>query len=441
MEYAGESLAKKVARVRLYRRTKEALLHRGVKPADARVIFLPGPEASEVGALRHILGVQPRNVFGIDRDPEACRALREKMPGATAIEGDLASINTVRALKKRFRWCAEFVHLDLMGNLSPAALLEYSVWGLFCAPDGVMAVTYLRGREQKVPAFDSGVPFRSETDLIRSAAAASPLMEGMRHLASIRGEGRKLARLVAADPERAWTHLMALNHLGANEVMARVRAECPDVQGEEFKSLVMANVHAKDETVFTPIGTHAYRAETSPMGVLITQRVRRSVLESDEYTRLRYHLGRDTTSVLPKDPMDELLAEPRKVVDAQDGTRRGPCPILFHVPVPGRLELRRIVALGHPVEGVARDALLGEPALRPGVRAGDREASRLGLQEVRQVVGGTHEVGGLAHAGHPLQKDEGPLLHHLFGASVEIWLLHLFPFLLSAVDQMTLNVK
>mgnify|MGYP001576964157 CR=1 FL=1 len=51
MEYAGESLAKKVARVRLYRRTKEALVHRGVKPADARVIFLPGPEASEVGAL------------------------------------------------------------------------------------------------------------------------------------------------------------------------------------------------------------------------------------------------------------------------------------------------------------------------------------------------------------------------------------------------------
>ena len=98
MEYAGESLAKKVARVRLYRRTRAMLEAADVAPGTARCLFLAGPESAELGAIRHILRADMAHSIGIDRDPAACKALRKKWPGGNVVCGDLASWRAHRTM-------------------------------------------------------------------------------------------------------------------------------------------------------------------------------------------------------------------------------------------------------------------------------------------------------------------------------------------------------
>jgi len=299
--YAGESIAKKVARIRLYQRTKQALLHRfgAAELKNVRALFLPGPNASEVGALKHILGLKPENVLGVDSDPEACRQLERRWPGVGVHHGDLFDKETrIKADKIRERY--HFVHLDVMGNLSKKSEILYGMWSRFCALDGVLAVTFLRGRE--TPNDPDHLQFNRalskwQTDRFRAAG----------------GEARKLFKMLAPDPERAQSHLNALN-AAALEGLFLSKLGSVDAAIEAMKTstpemMAQCVLDLNKEGSFTALACHAYRAEVSPMGVLATQRVTQRVLDSDSYAQLRYDLRRNTTSVIRKDAMLDLMAE------------------------------------------------------------------------------------------------------------------------------------
>ncbi len=152
--YAGESLAKKVARVRLYKRVRQALRWGYEQNADLRVFILPGPEFAEYGALKHIL--KPKVLVGVDRDPVACQLMKDKWPGSITYCGELTVKQTQKAprtwteVTSVFGWNSfHFVHLDLMGNYFPKLDVLYDLWSRFVIPKGILATTYLRGREVK----------------------------------------------------------------------------------------------------------------------------------------------------------------------------------------------------------------------------------------------------------------------------------------------------
>jgi hypothetical protein len=138
-EYAGESLAKKVARVRLYTRVRETLLFSNRNLDNTKVLFLPGPDASEVGALKHILKVKPQNVIGVDIDGDACDALTKKWPETNVIQGDLSKPKTFNKALRDIKSYGEFdgfdfIHLDLMGILKRDSELLYGMWACYISP-------------------------------------------------------------------------------------------------------------------------------------------------------------------------------------------------------------------------------------------------------------------------------------------------------------------
>lgn len=320
--YAGESIAKKVCRVRLYRRTRAAWRDRRVDSKQAKVIFLPGPEAAEVGALKHILGVHPENVLAIDRDAEACGVAEERWPGIRALHGDLGKERThVEALAflKGQDPAAAFVHLDLMGNLSEQALKSYVDWCSLCQENGVLAVTYLRGRE--LPESLGGRMKAAHRDLFvklsPSALEARLRAPGPLPMFAI---SKELYRILSADFDRASSHFTAIQV--ATMTLQAIAAGALSLDGifswlgstKELEARVEAIRNYEQSQgdsllTFTPLATYCYRAEVSPMGVLVLHRITRATLNSDGYTSLRHQRGRDTSSVIKKDPMEDLLAE------------------------------------------------------------------------------------------------------------------------------------
>lgn len=337
--YAGESLAKKVARVRLYRRTREMLRCRNIDPATIKVVFLPGPEAAEVGALKYIFKARAQNVVGIDRDEVAIEALRKKWPGACGILGDLADRSLVEDEAGPFRRVfstfqsphdlAGFIHLDLMGNLSVAAALMYCNWAAFCREDGVVAVTYLRGRERiKIPTEASN--FEVARGLAKAAVVVDKPIEAFRICA--RGVqtcfDKVTRRLVAPDPERATSHLIALCETGychqvqrklINDAVQRgvpsiTRGQLGEATARALDALMAPGVfersmHAGELKFFSPIASYAYRAEVSPMGILAAQYVRKPTQQLASYQHAVGQRSRHASSIIRKDPMDDLLAE------------------------------------------------------------------------------------------------------------------------------------
>jgi hypothetical protein len=287
-EYAGESIAKKVARVRLYRRTREAWKAVGKDVKEARVMFLPGPEAAEVGALRHILGVPPEHVVAIDRDAAAVQRAQEKWPGLHGIVGDLcdprvneAEEKAVRPPGKCWSYLYSFIHLDLMGNLSRGSLRVYHEWIHRLDEGGVLAATYLRGREV-------------------GGSLASVEKERARKLNERRDDLDRDARrelyVLSADFDRAMSHLRPLQR-----VYERTWNDgWPDPEDPDPELSI---------TRLVPIGTYAYRAEVSPMGVLVTQGLTVFNYNQPAHKAMRRRHDVYTTSVIRKDPMIDLLTE------------------------------------------------------------------------------------------------------------------------------------
>jgi hypothetical protein len=318
-EYAGESLAKKVARVRLYTRVREALQFAGRDLNDVKVLFLPGPDACEVGALKHILKTRPENVVGVDIDGDACKVLTDRWPKANVVKGDLKKAKTFRYSleditmngSKEFDGF-DFIHLDLMGNLRGDSEFVYGNWGRLCAENGVMAVTYLRGREH---------PTKVKPNVKKVRDTAKMQVSMMEHAT---GEAKKLKKILAPDPERALSHLLAINQ-GYHKMLLIDEADGDvDAAIDNYTDFVkeaerrikksgvrgMLEYRAEMEQLhFTALASYSYRADTSPMGVLATQLVSIDTLESDSYAILRYKNGRHTSSVIKKDPMEDLVAE------------------------------------------------------------------------------------------------------------------------------------
>jgi hypothetical protein len=279
-KYHGESIAKKVARVRLYRRAREALKFRGVR-GPIRAMFMPGPEAAEVGALKHILGVRAQDATAIDLDPACCSVARERWPGIqTLVEdvGDSAWFESAKIAP------FNFVHLDLMGTLTTDTIATYGYWAFLTELSGIFVTTYLRGREKTA----------SMGNVLRCAAAEATK--------NIKRSGIN-TYVLSADPARASSHMVTLNDC--------FWALLYKIEHGVFPALELDNIDYLESNgiIFTPIATHCYKSGPSPMGVLVTQKVFHTDLRLESYQQFISKRQRHTTSVLRLDPMNELIAE------------------------------------------------------------------------------------------------------------------------------------
>lgn len=293
--YAGESLAKKVARVRLYLRAKRLLDAAGV---ECKTVFImPGPEAAEVGCLRHIL--KPERILAVDRDPEAIEALLKKTGDDPFEITSWTSELSKAVLEERY----QFANFDLMSNLNgrPGELLSDFMG--YLAPGGVAAVTYLRARE-----------IGTMHERVDSAKLAFRVLD----------LPREMKRLFAADP-RAWVvynevvdayFWKAVEFSDPDKTRQKIGYDWRKPSHHQVLADMMRNDLAKLNIVnFIPVATYNYRAEVSPMGVMMVQGIHGK--PTDRWIRER--MGKVTNcplferrliaSVVKKKPMRDIINE------------------------------------------------------------------------------------------------------------------------------------
>lgn len=358
-EYAGESIAKKVCRVRLYRRARALFRTIGREGRELRCFFLIGPDAAEIGCLKHIFNALPENCVGLDSDASCVARLRDRWPRAHAIHGELRDAQSISKVltalhpddvapehlharsallsdARRF----DFVHLDLMGTLSRNTLAIYSTYSNLATFGTIAAMTFLRAREIGLA--------KEWLDEVRPRAEA---------LANLRGPGvnlfgRVLRRVSEADPARSAQHMTALAkaytfskmkeavlHAMVSETSDRssldtgkgriwalpgesgVRAYKRYAEEAEKKASALLSSSTGADLVaiaegigsWFSVASFAYRGDVSPMGVVAAQLVnvhpRFGSLEDTMWAREVKHLSRDSSSVIKKDSILDLLAE------------------------------------------------------------------------------------------------------------------------------------
>lgn len=138
--YAGESVAKKVARIRVYRRAKRLMRAAGIDERSARYLALAGPEVNDVGCLRFIMRARPENVLFVDEDDTGLKVAPEKWPGVLTYHGVLDA----RAVEPFDR--IDCAVVDVCGHFDRAAV---SAALRRLPPGGVIAYTILRARESR----------------------------------------------------------------------------------------------------------------------------------------------------------------------------------------------------------------------------------------------------------------------------------------------------
>ncbi len=326
-EYAGESIAKKVARVRLYTRAKQVLLSRLESLRGIRALILPGPHASEVGALRHILGVEQENIVAIDRDADACDAMRIKCPRATVVCGELVDRNTLQHVldaltRQREPRMFGFMHLDMMGTLSVDTINTYCKYAPLCEVNGVIASTYARGRDGigRTPSEKFGPQLRNY--ISQTKLYARQWVHDFRRTR----EGRLLIRLLSPDPIRSLEHWNGTTS-GFFQGMAWIRGvHFPDHDGRcgvfaDEAEMKWVREIAASSGVPTPVGCYAYKGKANPMGVLVMQRLLSSYIESDSFASIRYQRSRHAFSVIKKDSMLDMLREVDSLSKTYDRTQ------------------------------------------------------------------------------------------------------------------------
>lgn len=136
--YPGESEGKKAARLLLYTTSIFHLI--GVQ---GDVLTLSGPEASEYAPLRILTRITGGRVIMADTDPAAAAAARST--GADVVHHGCV-VDLMRSLRVQGRRLA-FVHLDFMGHAGTLVSSALTAASRCLAPGGVVAVTFLRGRE------------------------------------------------------------------------------------------------------------------------------------------------------------------------------------------------------------------------------------------------------------------------------------------------------
>lgn len=139
MSYAGESIAKKIARARAYEFAVKCL------PADRRgratVLALAGPEAGDLGPIR-AFGVTdaPADVMLVDLEEGGLRCAAREWPGVHVFHGPLH--------EARPPWPVDLAVLDWCGHGdTPLACRSYRAISGRLRFGSVIVVTYLRGRE------------------------------------------------------------------------------------------------------------------------------------------------------------------------------------------------------------------------------------------------------------------------------------------------------
>jgi len=136
--YAGESVAKKIARARMYTAAMRAWALSG-RPGGI-AITLAGPEACEVGALRDFLAYKPADVLFVDRNAACIDAVKKRWPAARTFHGDL--LDAIKATER-----IGFIHLDFMGNYTDSVDECFAALRTRLVPKGIATYTFLRGRE------------------------------------------------------------------------------------------------------------------------------------------------------------------------------------------------------------------------------------------------------------------------------------------------------
>lgn len=141
--YGGETHAKRIARLRLYQQVQG--LWRYLYPHyRSRVLVLTGDDAAEYGGLRWLLNVQASRVVFCDKKPESAKVAHQRWPQAETFRGDIR--DALDNLDEELG----FLNLDLCGGkgdfdrVGNDALVKA---GRMCAMGGVVAYSFIRGRE------------------------------------------------------------------------------------------------------------------------------------------------------------------------------------------------------------------------------------------------------------------------------------------------------
>lgn len=306
-EYAGETIAKKVSRVRLYRRVKQMLKAVG-REKDPKVLFLAGPEAKEVGCLKYILQAKPENCMAVDSDPDACRHVNSVWPGVIPINKPLQDALPMIVLKaKQMGWDLakgdsknfDFIHLDLMGSISEERAKIYGLYSLLSSNGSIAASTFFRGRENGIWA---KMLTKTETMISERKGDRGRLTQYVR-------------RIVSPDPKRIMLHLVGLE----NETL-RIIAQYQGITEVVYdrngapKQRIQEMI-AEELSWWAPIAGHSYVGE-SPMGVVAAQLrpgIMKSVNSNNLWWKEANNLSRHAVSVIPRDSKLELLKEVESV--------------------------------------------------------------------------------------------------------------------------------
>jgi len=165
-QYVGETVPKKLMRLQLYTVVKHLWKH--TFHPGGWAVTLAGPEACEVGVLRHMLRFPVEKSMLVDRDPGGVAAAQTKWPGVNTYLGDIREgIEKVSSIG--------FAHFDFMGHFNDIISETVDLVRHKLRPGAVIAYTYLRGREMtgKTPHWDT---MQAET---KAALCDGPARERM----------------------------------------------------------------------------------------------------------------------------------------------------------------------------------------------------------------------------------------------------------------------
>lgn len=143
-KYSGDTDAKRLSRVAVYRRIEE------LQPPECRrwgkgmAIVLAGPEAGEVGCLRDFLKMDPKGVIFVDREAKGLLKVNRDWPEAVTFFSDMKELNR---LFKGSSYPTSIVNFDFCGYVTDEN--EKLVRNI--APQivdwGMVFTTFFRGRE------------------------------------------------------------------------------------------------------------------------------------------------------------------------------------------------------------------------------------------------------------------------------------------------------
>lgn len=315
--YAGESIAKKIARVRLYRRAAYVLREIRSGPHEGDHVVLAGPGASEVGCLKHILRVQPERCLFVDYSLVGLAEAERKWPGVRTYDGNIAdALREAGARGRLFR----FVHLDFLGHLRMETMESIRQANIHLTEKAVVALTFLRGRES------------GKTPLWREINEVAPQMhEVMRRLADSQRSAVSDA-ITALDPVRMDGYLMSLTGFFYPEMLEAWRAA---IEGRPslFNRREPGGRPLTDPESggMAPIFGAKYDSGRSPMGVIAVVRMLVGDLRRPKNAKMLFQAPPSEVAYTIREKSMSELVGVAVLLEAQYG-REAACEILDITP-------------------------------------------------------------------------------------------------------------